>query len=124
MEFPDIPEVQVGSSGSCNGGDCLREVSPFTYGVNNNHDSIIPSRFWEFRDEVHTNGVPAIFRDRERLKFANGRTSLSFSAKARVTMGDILTHIPRHVWPPVVPGDKFQSLESSGMPGYLGVMAE
>jgi len=69
VEFPDVPKVKVCCSG---GGDCsdrLDEVETFAYGVDGHHDGVISARFWEFRDEVHADGIPAFFQDQERLEF-------------------------------------------------------
>ena len=47
MELPDVVEVQVGSSSSCNSSQCLAEMGPFAYGVNNHYNSIVSTRFRE-----------------------------------------------------------------------------
>jgi len=48
MEFPDIVEVQVGSSGGSDSGHSLNKVRPLAYGIDNCHDGIISSGLWEF----------------------------------------------------------------------------
>ena len=45
-----------------------------------------------------------------------------FSPEAHVTSGDIPAYVPGHLWPPVISGDQFQCLPSSGMSSKFGVM--
>jgi len=71
VEFPDVPKVKVCRSG---GGDCgnrFDEVGTFARGVDGHHDGVVSTRFWEFRDEVHADDIPAFFQDRERLEFSS-----------------------------------------------------
>ena len=72
MELPDVLEVEVGCSCSCDGGECFGEVGSLAYGVDCHHDSVISTQFWELGDEVHADGVPVLLRNWEWLKFPNG----------------------------------------------------
>src|SRR6266567_5146806 len=116
MEFPDIAEVQVGCAGGRDGGHCFDEMRSFAYRVNNYHDSIVSSGIGQLDDEIHTDGVPAVLWNRERLQFPNRRVSLCLGPEAEVASGDVSADVSGHVWPPVVPGDKFQGLKSTRMP--------
>jgi len=71
VEFPDILKVKVCRSG---GGDCgyrFEEVGTFARGVDGHHDGVVSARFWEFRDEVHADDIPAFFWDQKRLEFSS-----------------------------------------------------
>jgi len=69
MKFPDVPKVEVRCPSSGDRGDCFDKVRTFTCKVDGHHDGVVSARFQEFRDEVHADGIPAFFRDRERLEF-------------------------------------------------------
>jgi len=69
MKFPDVPKVEVRCPGSSDRGDCFDKVRTFTCRVDGHHDGVVSARFWEFRDEVHADGIPAFFQDREQLEF-------------------------------------------------------
>jgi len=99
-------------------------VGPLAYRVDNHHDGIVSTRFWELRNEVYAEGVPVVFWNQEQLKFANREVSLRLSPKAQVAVTDILGYVSRHVWPPVVPGDELQHLKASGMYSHLSIMTE
>jgi len=70
VEFPDVPKVKVYRSGGRDCGNCFDEVGTFAHGVDGHHDGVVSARFWEFQDEVHTDDIPAFFRDQERLEFS------------------------------------------------------
>ena len=99
-------------------------MGSFAYRVDDHHDGIVSTQFWELRNEVYTDGVPAVFRNWEWLEFANREVSLCLSLKAQVAVTDILAYISRHVWPPVVLGDKLQRLKVSRMSSHLSIMTE
>ena len=65
-----------------------------------------------------------VFWNQEQLKFANREVSLRLSPKAQVAVTDILGYVSRHVWPPVVLGDKLQHLKASGMSSHFSIMTE
>jgi len=65
----------------------------------------------EFHNEVHTKHVPLQVQDPERVQFAYWSLPYWFCPNAEVTGADVLSNVPRHLWPPVVPRDQFQCLE-------------
>src|SRR6266545_4601567 len=69
VELPDVSEVEVGCSSSCNSGQHLGEVGSLAYEVNRHHDGIVSTRFRELGDEVYADGIPAFLGNWERLKF-------------------------------------------------------
>jgi len=58
------------------------------------------------------------------VTFANRRVSPGFRPEAEITGAHILTNIPRHLRPPVVPGHQFQCLPASGVTCDMGVVTE
>ena len=58
MVFPDVPEVELCSSGSGQGGDCTNEVVLFSHRVDYSHDGILPIRLWEFGYKINANSAP------------------------------------------------------------------
>lgn len=62
VEFPDIMEEKAGSLFGGDRGGCRNEVCSFSYGVDNIHDCVMSVGFWEFDNEVYTDGVPALRR--------------------------------------------------------------
>jgi hypothetical protein len=82
MEFPDIAEIQVGCSSSCDSGYCLDEVRPLAYRIDNCHDGIISSRLWEFHNEVHADDFPTFFWDRKGVKLSDWEMALRLGAEA------------------------------------------
>jgi len=69
MKFPDVPKVEVRCPSSGDSGHCFDKVRTFTCRVDGHHDGVVSARFREFLDEVHADGIPAFFRDREWLEF-------------------------------------------------------
>jgi len=82
MEFLDVADVEVSSSGGCKSSHCLNEVRPLTYRVNDRHDGIISSGLWEFHDEVHTDDFPAFLWDQKQVKFSNQEAALRLGLEA------------------------------------------
>ena len=80
--------------------------------------------FWEFHDEINTYGIPWCVGNWEQMQFPRWRLFDRFGTETHVTGGDILAYVSRHLWLPVILGYQFQSFPSSGVSGYLGVMAE
>jgi len=70
VKFPNVPKVEVCCPGSGDHGDCFNEVRTFTYRVDGHHDGVVSAQFWEFRDEVHADDIPAFFWDWEQLEFS------------------------------------------------------
>jgi len=124
VQFPNVPEVQVGGARGGDGGYCLGEMTSLTDGIHNHHDAVIPSGLRELRDEVHADNIPAVFWNGERLEFANREAALRFGSEAEVAVSNILADESGHVRPPVIPGDELQCFEAAGMTSYSRVMAE
>jgi len=59
----------------------------------------------EFHYEIHAKRVPSRVRDLERVQFAYWSLSRQFHPEAEVTGADILSDVPRHLRPPVIPRD-------------------
>jgi len=57
----------------------------------------------ELYNEVHTKHIPSQVQDLERVQFAYQSLPYWFHSKAEVIGADILSNIPRHLGPPVVP---------------------
>lgn len=72
MQFPDVMQVQVGSTSGGDGGGCLTEVHALASGVDNHHDSVIASGLWKFDDEVNAYGLPTVIRYGKGLEFSDG----------------------------------------------------
>jgi len=61
----------------------------------------------EFHNEIHTKHVPSQVWDPERIQFAYQSLLYLFCSEAKVTGADVLSDIPRHLRPPVVPVTNF-----------------
>jgi len=59
----------------------------------------------EFYYEVHTKRVPSRVRDPERVQFAYRSLPYWFCSNAEVTGANVLSDVPRHLRPPVIPRD-------------------
>ena len=104
MKLPDVVKKESGCPFRC---DCYvrrNEVYSLGDGVYYGHDGVISRGLREFDHEIDTKRIPPCVRNGERLEFANGRVSLGFHPEAKITGAHILTNIPRHLRPPVVPG--------------------
>ena len=78
----------------------------------------------EFHNKVYTEHVPSRVRDPERVQFAYWSLPYRFCPNAEITGADILSDVPRHLRPPVVPRDQFQCFPVSGVPSDLRVMTQ
>jgi len=58
------------------------------------------------------------------MQFAYWSLPYRFHPNAEVTDADVLSDVPRHLWPPVVPRDQFQCFPASGVPSNLHVMTQ
>src|SRR6266446_9832027 len=68
--------------------------------------------------------LPAVVQHREGLEFSDRQSALGFGAEAEVAGRDVAADVSRHIGPPMVARDQFQSLEPTGMASHLGIMAE
>ena len=107
MELPDVVKKESGRSFHCDRHVHWNKVYPLGDGVYYSHDGIMSGGLWEFDHEIDTECILPCVQNGERLKFANRRVSPGFRPEAEITSAHILTSIPRHLRPPVVPGHQF-----------------
>jgi len=107
VELPDMVKKEFGRSFRCD--HCVRrnEVYSLGDGVYYSHNGVMSRELQEFNHKIDTEHIPLCAQNREQLKFANRRVSLGFRPEAEITGAHILTNIPRHLRPPVVPGHQF-----------------
>jgi len=107
VELLDVVKKESGRSFCCD--RCVRqnEVYSLGDGVYDSHDGVMSGGLQEFDHEIDTERIPPCVQNREQLKFANRRVSPGFRLEAEITGAHILTNIPRHLRPPVVPGHQF-----------------
>jgi len=105
MEFPDIMEEELGCTFHCDRRVRRNEVYSFGDSIHDCHNGVISRGLREFDHKIDTEGIPPCIRNGEQLKFANRRMSPRFRLEAEVASTHILANIPRHLGPPVVPGD-------------------
>ena len=65
----------------------------------------MPGGEGKFHDEIYTKHVPLQAQDLERVQFAYQSLPYWFRSKAEVTGADVLSDVPRHLRPPVIPRD-------------------
>jgi len=104
VELPDMVKKESGCSFHCDRHVHQNKVYSLGDRVYYSHDSVMSRGLWEFDHEIDTECIPPCIRNKERLKFANKRVSPGFRLEAEITSAYILTNIPRHLRPPVVPG--------------------
>jgi len=105
MEFPDVMEEEPGCSFCCDRRVRQNELYPFGDSIHDHHDGVVSGRLREFNYKIDTEGVPLCIRNGERLKLANRRILPRFSPETKIASTHILADVPRHLGPPVVPGD-------------------
>jgi len=104
VELPDVVKKESGCPFRCDRYMHWNEVYSLGDGVYYGHDSVMSGGLREFDHEIDTKCIPPCVRNGERLEFANRRVSPGFRPEAEITGAHILTNIPRHLRPPVVPG--------------------
>ena len=124
MVLPYMSDVKLGCSDGRDSCNCTHEMAAFGDRVDYHHDRVLSVGIREFHDEINTYGIPWCAGNRERMQFPRWRLFDCFGTETHVTGGDILAYVSRHLWPPIIPGYQLQSFPSSGVSGYLGVMAE
>ena len=107
MMFPDVSEIELGSSHGRKSSDCTHEVASFGYRVDYDHDGVFSIRFRELCYEIHTGGVPRCIWDWKGMKFSGRWLTNGFGLEAHVTGGDIFTNVPGHLQPPVISRNQF-----------------
>jgi len=107
VELPDMVKKESGRSFHCDRRVRQNKVYSLGDGVYYGHDGVMSGRLWEFDHEIDTEHIPPCVWNGERLKFTNRRVSPGFRPEAKITGAHILTNIPRHLRPPVVPEHQF-----------------
>jgi len=107
VELPDMVKKESGCSFRYDCRVHQNEVYSLGDGVYYSHDGVMSGGLREFDHEIDTERIPPCVQNREQLKFANRRVSPGFRPEAKITGAHILTDIPRHLRPPVVPGHQF-----------------
>jgi len=107
MELPDMVKKESGHFFYCDHRVHRNEVYSLGDRVYDSHDSVMSRGLREFDHEIDTECIPPCIRNGEQLKFTNRRVSPGFRLEAEITGAHILTDIPRHLRPPVVPGHQF-----------------
>jgi len=104
VELPDVVKKESGRPFHCDRRVHWNEVYSLGDGVYYGHDGIMSGGLREFDHKINTKRIPPYVQNGERLEFANRRVSPRFRPEAEITGAHILTDIPRHLRPPVVPG--------------------
>ena len=107
VELPDVVKKESGRSFRCDHCVYRNEMYSLEDGIYDSHNSVMSRGLWEFDHEIDTECIPPCVWNREQLKFANWRVSPGFHLEVEITGAYILTNIPRHLRPPVVPGHQF-----------------
>src|SRR5882762_9152806 len=94
-------------------------MSSFPHGIYYIHDGIMSVCVWKFANEVHTEDVPTVLRNGERMKLSGWAPSLDLGPETDVARPSILTNVSGHLWPPVAPG--FSSVQGGLQPWCHGV---
>ena len=107
VELSDMVKKESGRFFYCNRHVRQNEVYSLRDRVYYSYDGIMSEGLREFDHEIDTECIPPCVQNGERLKFTNRRVSPGFHPEAEITGAHILTNIPRHLRPPVVPGHQF-----------------
>jgi len=124
VELPDLMQEKSSCSFCCH--RCVRrnEVCSFRHRVHYCHHCVVSGGEGEFHNKVHTECVPSRVRDPEGVQFTYRSLPHRFCPDAEITGADILSDVPRHLRPPVVPRDQFQCFLASGVPSDLHIMTQ
>jgi hypothetical protein len=99
-------------------------MGSFAEGVDYYHYRIVSVRLQEFDYEVDTYGVPADVRCWKELEVAGRWPSQDLGAEAEIASSSVLTNVPRHVRPPVIPCDQLECFLPARMPGNMTVLVK
>jgi len=124
MELPDLMQKKSGCSFYCHRHVHWNEVCSFRHRVYYCHYCVVSRGEEKFYNKVHTEHVPLRVWDLERVQFAYWSLSYRFYPNAEVTDADVLSDVPRHLRPLVVPRDQFQCFPASRVPSNLHVMTQ
>ena len=78
----------------------------------------------KFYDKIHTKRVLSRVWDPKRVQFAYQSLPYRLRSEAEVTGADVLSDVPRHLRPPVVPRNQLQCFPVSGVSSNLRVMTQ
>jgi hypothetical protein len=81
-------------------------------------------RLQKFNNEVNADCIPSGVGCWEWFEVVGWESSLDFGVDAEITGGSVLTNVPRHLWPPIIPAHQLQSLPSSGVSSNLTIMIQ
>ena len=107
VELPDVVKKEFDRSFRYDRHVRRNEVYSLGDGVYYSHDGVMSGGLQEFDHEIDTEYILPCIRNGEWLKFANRKVSLEFRPETEITSAHILTDIPRHLRPPVIPGHQF-----------------
>jgi len=107
VELLDVVKKESGRSFRCDRRVRQNEVYSLGDEVYYSYDGVMSGGLREFDHEIDTEHIPPCVQNRKQLKFANRRVSPGFRPEAEITGVHILTDIPRHLRPSVVPGHQF-----------------
>jgi len=74
-------------------------------------------QFGEFANEVDTDSVPAIFRDRQWMQLTHWLATLYLCPKAEIASLAVFAYESQHVGPPVIPQNEFKGFPMTCMLG-------
>jgi len=124
MELPDLMQEKPSCSFYCHCRVHWNEVCPFWHWVYHCHHCIKSGGEREFHNEIHTKHVPSWVQDPKRVQFAYQSLPYLLRSEAEVTGADVLSDVPRHFQPLVVPRDQLQCFPVSGVSSNLCVMTQ
>jgi len=107
MEFLDIMEEESSCFFCCDRYVYWNEVHSFGDRIHDSHDGVMFRGLWEFDHTIDTECIPPCVWHGERLQLANWRMLPRFCPEAEIAGTYILTDVPRHLRPPVIPGHQF-----------------
>src|ERR1700675_396483 len=122
MVLPDFVEEKVSSTLRGNVRSRGDEVDSFAEGVHYYHDRVVPMCFRKLDNEVYADRVPSCCRSCRRMEFSERFVALDLGPAAEIARLRVESNVPRHLGPPVAPGDEFEGLPPSGVTGNAGIV--
>ena len=105
VELSDLMQEKPGCSFCCY--CCMRwnEVCLLQHWIHYCYHYIVSGGEGEFHNKIHAKRVLSRVWDSERVQFAYWSLSYQFHSEAEVAGANILSNVPRHLRPPVIPRD-------------------
>src|SRR6202795_3609464 len=122
MVFPDFVEEKVSSTLRGNVRSRGDEVDSFAEGVHYYHDRIVPVCFRKLDNEIYADRVPSCCRSCRQMEFSERFVASDLGPAAEIARLRVESNVPRHLGPPVAPGDEFEGLPPSGVTGNAGIV--